>query len=70
MHKIRMPFTHDSQRLDEEIDFENGGVSKHLGQIADSMYEWEGTVAEELGLTRVDIAVIKKKHPDELNLQT
>ena len=28
------------------MDFENGGVSKHLGLIADSMYEWEGCVAD------------------------
>ena len=65
-----MPFTHDSQRLDEVVDFRNNGVSKHLGQIADSMYEWEGTVAEALGLTIVDVAAITKKHPGELNLQT
>ena len=51
------------------MDSENGEVSKHLGQIADNMYEWEGTVAENLGLTKADIAAIKTKHPTNLKLQ-
>ena len=59
-----------SQRLNQVLDFENGGVSKHLGQIADSMYEWEEQVAEQLGLTPADVAAIKVKHPSELRLQT
>ena len=58
------------QMLDQVLDFENGGVSKHLGQIADSMYEWEGAVAEQLGLTPAEIAAVKLKHPGELRLQT
>ena len=48
----------------------NSGVSKHLGQIADSMYEWEGPVAEALDLERADVAAIVKKHPTDLKLQT
>ena len=44
-------------------------ISKHLGQIADSMYEWEGAIADELGLTPADVTAIKTKHPRELNLQ-
>ena len=52
------------------MDSGNGGVSKHLGQIADTMYEWEGPVAEQLGLTLADIAAIKVKYPGELKLQT
>lgn len=59
-----------SDLLNEVIDLGHGGVSKHLGQIADTMYEWEGSVAEQLGLTQVDIATIKVKHPSELKLQT
>ena len=55
--------------LNRPIDSENKGVPKHLGQIADSMYEWEGPVAEQLGLTRADVAAIKKKYPDEFNMQ-
>ena len=47
----------------------SSGVSKHLGRIADSMYEWEGPVAEQLGLTQADIAAIKTKHPTELKLR-
>ena len=57
-------------RLDQELDFENPGILPHLGQIADSMYKWEGAVAEQLGLTWAEIAAIKMKHPDELGLQT
>ena len=51
------------------LDFENSGVSKHLGQIADSMYEWEGPIAEQLELTRADVATIKTEHPNKLRLQ-
>ena len=56
--------------LDQVLDVVNGGVSKHLGEIADSMYEWEGSVAEQLGLTPAEIAAIKMKHHGELTLQT
>lgn len=41
------------------IDSDSGGVSKHLGQIADSMVEWEGSIAEALGLTEPQIANIR-----------
>jgi hypothetical protein len=65
-----MPDSFRIQRLDLVVDVEHGGVSKHLGQIADAMYEWEGPIAEQLELTRADIAAINKKHPGELKLQT
>ena len=68
--KINLIRVFHSQRLSQVSDFENGGVSNHLGQIADSMYEWEGPVAEQLGLTPADVAAIKVKHPGELRLQT
>ena len=55
------------QRLDEVLDLEHGGVSK---QIADAMYEWEGPIAEQLELTRADVAAIKTEHPNKLPLQT
>jgi hypothetical protein len=58
------------QRLDQVVDSEHGGVSKHLGQIADAMYEWEGPIAEQLELTRADVAAIKTEHPNKLRLQT
>ena len=41
-----------------------------LGKIADSMYEWEGPIAERLELSPADVAAIKMKHPGELKLQT
>ena len=47
----------------------NGGVPRHLGQIADVMFEWEGPIAEQLGLTRADVAAIKTVHPGHLRLQ-
>ena len=58
------------QKLDQVLDFENDGVSKHLGQIADSIHEWEGSIAEQLGLKVADVAAIKTRHPGELRLQT
>ena len=61
---------YSEQKLDQVLDFENNGVSKHLGQIADAMHEWEGPIAEQLGLTRADVAAIKIKHPGQLKLQT
>ena len=51
------------------LDFKNYGVPKHLGCIADSMHEWEGLVAEHLGLTQADITSIKTEYPSKLNLQ-
>ena len=52
------------------LDAEHSDVSLHLGRIADTMYEWEGQVAEQLGLTQADVAAIRIKHPFELRLQT
>ena len=52
------------------VDSEHGGVSKHLGQIADAIYEWEGPISEQLELTKADIAAIKTEHPNKLRLQT
>ena len=56
--------------LDKEIDACNNGVPKHLGQIADSMTEWEGRISEELQLTPADVADILTRHPKKLKLQT
>ena len=52
------------------IDADNNGVSKHLGQIADSLAEWEGRIADGLNLTRADVASIRRKYPDDLKLQS
>ena len=57
-------------KLEKQIDFEHGGIQAHLGAIADAMDEWEGPVAEALGLNTAAIAGIKAKHQDNLNLQT
>ena len=51
------------------IDFGNKSA-KHLGQIADTMTEWEGKIAEELQLSVADVAAIKTEHPTKLKLQT
>ena len=51
------------------LDSEHGGVSKHLGQIADDICEWEGPIAEQLELTIADVAAIKMEHPCKLRLQ-
>ena len=56
--------------LDEELDFCFKGVPKHLGRIAESMTEWEGRIAEELELTDVDVASIKKEYQSKLKLQS
>ena len=56
-------------KLTKEIDFEHNGVPKHLGEISNAMDEWEGDISTKLGLTKVDVASVKNKHPDNLNLQ-
>ena len=56
--------------LNEVLDFGHGGVPTHLGMIAKAMYEWEGPVADSLGLTSADVAAIKTMYPGELLLQT
>ena len=57
-------------KLKRTLDSDNGGVPKHLGQIADSMSEWEGRIADELGLTKADVNHIKSKHAQDLKLQS
>ena len=64
----RQPSTFTS--LTDVLDSKSGGIPKHLGQIADFMYEWEGSVAEQLELSPADVAYIKVKHPSDLKLQT
>jgi hypothetical protein len=41
------------------LDSMNENVPKHLGLIADSMCEWEGRIAEALGLTEAEVKDIK-----------
>ena len=47
-----------TDKLSRPLDFDSAGVPKHLGQIAEYMGEWEGRVADELGLSRADVADI------------
>ena len=56
--------------LDLVVDSNNPfGVPKHLGEIADQMSEWEGRIAECLGLNLPEIARVKAKYPEKLQLQ-
>ena len=55
-------------QLDKVIDAD--GVPYHLGQIADSMAEWEGRISEELKLTPADVASIHTQYPSKLKLQS
>ena len=57
-----------SQILDDIINGDHRGMV--LGQIADIMYEWEGPVADSLGLNKADTSEIKEAHPGKLKLQT
>ena len=61
-------------KLDEEIDFEHrntGGqvVPKHLGGIAESMINWEGTIADHLGLSEQDRSDIGERNIGKPELQ-
>ena len=56
--------------MDKEIDFDSGEVPKHLGRIAYSLAEWEGPIADELELKVSDVEGIKKKYPNNLQLQS
>ena len=58
-----------SYNTSDEVKSENVGVSKNLGQLADSMYEWEGLVAKILRLTQTEIVAIKSEYPGKLRLQ-
>ena len=64
-----MLYSNVHSKLDLVIDADNHG-HEHLFHIAHSMYEWEGAVAEKLGLTRANVAAIKITHPGQLRLQT
>ena len=61
-------------KLDKEIDFEHqsvrgGTIPEHLGAIADSMEDWEGKVADKLGLSAAIRSNIKGQYPFKPNLQ-
>ena len=52
------------------LDLNNDGVSIHLGQIADKICEWKGSIADHLGLAPADVAAIDTEYPKDLKLQT
>ena len=61
-------------KVDREIDFENTDVRgriipQHLGRIASDMTDWEGEIADNLGLTRADRADIIERYPRKPSLQ-
>jgi hypothetical protein len=61
-------------KLDREIDFEhrdNRGqlIPEHLGKIADSMTDWEGSIADHFGLSEPDRSDIRDKNPRQPKLQ-
>lgn len=56
-------------KLDDVVDSKSDNVPKHLGEIADSMYEWKGKIADELRLTRADVAEIETRNPHEIKQQ-
>ena len=61
-------------KLDKEIDFEHRNaageiIPRHLGKIADSMKDWEGAVADSLGLSEADRSNIREMHPFQAQLQ-
>ena len=51
------------------LDFNNEAF-RHLGQVADKMSEWEGSIAGQLDLTPADVAAINMRYPKRLKLQT
>ena len=61
-------------KLDREIDFEHRDergqlIPRHLGKMAESMTDWEGAIADHLGLSEVDKGDIRDKNPRQLELQ-
>ena len=61
-------------KLDREIDFEHRDergqlIPRHLGKIARSMTDWEGAIADHLGLSEPVRREIRCKYPNRLELQ-
>ena len=60
-------------KLDQEIDFEHRDIRglvipKHLGKIADVM-DWQGDVADQLGLSAADRNDIVERYKSSQKLQ-
>ena len=61
-------------KLDREIDFEHRDergqlIPRHLGKMAESMTDWEGAIADHLGLSDSDRSDIRDKDPRQPELQ-
>ena len=61
-------------KLDREIDFEHRDergqlIPRHLGKMAESMTDWEGAIADHLGLSEPDRSDIRDKNPRQPELQ-
>ena len=64
----------DRWKLDREIDFEHRDergqlIPRHLGKMAESMTDWEGAIADHLGLSEPDRSDIRDKNPRQPELQ-
>ena len=55
--------------LEQQLDWDHGGVDVDLNEIADHMLDWEDRLSAHLGLTRTDIRDIKLIHLYESPLQ-
>jgi hypothetical protein len=61
-------------KVDREIDFENTDIQgrtipQHLGKISAEMTNWDGEIADFLGLTRADREDIMERYPRKPPLQ-
>jgi hypothetical protein len=61
-------------KLDREIDFEHRDdrgqlIPQHLGKMAESMTDWEGAIADHLGLSEPDRSDIRDRNPTQPKLQ-
>ena len=61
-------------KLDREIDFEHRDergqlIPRHIGKMAESMTDWEGAIADHLGLSEPDRSDIRDKNPRQPELQ-
>ena len=63
-----------SERLFYILDMRSKSTTEvsdeHLGQIADSIVEWRGPIADRLKLGASDVAEIEAKYPQRLKLQS
>ena len=44
--------------LKKRLDFQHGGVEKHLAKIADAFVDWDINLANLMGLTRIEVSDI------------